>query len=274
MSNKARIREEAKKLNPIDDLMFRTMAEDEKFCEEILRVILGDAALTVLESTAQYAGTNPQGRSVILDVKCVLGDGRKIDIEVQRADDDDHQRRVRYNGAVLTTNITDPGTKFKDVPDVCVVFISRFDMFHGNLPLYHVDRVIRENGQVVDNGFEEIYVNAKVKDGSDVSELMEVFVNDTAYNNKFPITSGSKRRYKETEEGQQTMCEIMERIAMEERSEGREEGRREGCVEGVARINRLNSILIDLGRFDDMKRAAKDQAYQAQLILELLPEEA
>ena len=81
-----------------------------------------------------------------------------------------------------------------------------------------------------------------------------------------PITSGSKRRYKETEEGQQTMCEIMERIAMEERSEGREEG--------VARINRLNSILIDLGRFDDMKRAAKDQAYQAQLILELLPEEA
>ena len=99
---------------------------------------------------------------------------------------------------------------------------------------------------------------------------MEVFVNDTAYNNKFPITSGSKRRYKETEEGQQTMCEIIEKIAREERSEGRKEGR----VEGVARINRLNSILIDLGRFDDMKRAAKDQAYQMQLILELLPEEA
>ena len=115
MSNKARIREEAKKLNPIDDLMFRTMAEDEKFCEEILRVILGDAGLTVLESTAQYTGTNLQGRSVILDAKCVLGDGRKIDIEVQRADDDDHQKRVRYNGAVLTANITDPGTKFKDV---------------------------------------------------------------------------------------------------------------------------------------------------------------
>ena len=52
MSNKAKIREEAKKLNPIDDLMFRTMAENEKFCEEILRVILEDEALTVLESTA------------------------------------------------------------------------------------------------------------------------------------------------------------------------------------------------------------------------------
>ena len=261
MSNKAKIREEAKKLNPIDDLMFRTMAEDKKFCEEILRVILEDEALTVLESTPQYAGTNPQGRSVILDAKCVLGDGRKIDIEIQKANDDNHQRRVRYNGAILTTNLTDPGEKFKEVPDVCVVFISKFDIFNGNLPLYHVDRVIREIGDKVDNGFEEVYVNAKVKDGSDVSELMEVFVNNDAYNNKFPITSGSKRRYKETEEGQPVMCEIMERIAKEEREEGK------------ALINKLNSILIDLDRFDDVKRAAKDKEYQMQLMIELLPEE-
>lgn len=40
MSNKAKIREEARKLNPIDDLMFRKMAEDTEFCQEILRVIL------------------------------------------------------------------------------------------------------------------------------------------------------------------------------------------------------------------------------------------
>ena len=265
MSNKAKIREEAKKLNPIDDLMFRTMAEDKKFCEEILRVILSDTELTVLEATPQYAGTNPQGRSVILDAKCVLGSGRKIDIEVQRANDDDHQRRVRYNAAILTTNLTDPGEKFKDVPDVCVVFISRFDIFNSNLPLYHVDRVIRETGEKADNGFEEVYVNANVRDGSEVSELMEVFVEDSAYNNKFPITSGSKRRYKETEEGQKVMCEIMERIANEERNEGR--------IEGETRVNTLNSILINLNRFDDLKRAATDKDFQMQLMIELLPED-
>ena len=42
MSNKAKIREEAKKLNPIDDIMFRKMAEEVPFCQEILRVILND----------------------------------------------------------------------------------------------------------------------------------------------------------------------------------------------------------------------------------------
>lgn len=124
-----------------------------------------------------------------------------------------------------------------------------------------MDRVIRETGKVVDNGFEEVYVNAKVKDGSEISELMEVFVEDAAYNSKFPVTSGSKRRYKETEEGQQVMCEIMEKI------------RNEGRIEGETRINTLNSILINLNRFDDLKRAATDKDFQMQLMIELLPED-
>jgi predicted transposase/invertase (TIGR01784 family) len=231
MSNKAKIREEAKKLNPIDDLMFRKMAEDKEFCQEILQVILEDDKLVVLESVPQWVGTNLQGRSVILDAKCVKGDGSQVNIEVQKSDDDDHQRRVRYNGAILTTNITDPGIKFEKVPDVCVVFISKFDIFEGNLPLYHIDRVVRETQRVVDNGFTEIYVNTKVKDGSEVSELMEVFVDDQAYNEKFPKTSDGKHQYKETEKGLNIMCEIMEKIATEERNEGRKEGRKEGTLE-------------------------------------------
>jgi predicted transposase YdaD len=117
------------------------------------------------------------------------------------------------------------------VPDVCVVFISKFDIFEGDLPLYHIDRVVRETQRVVDNGFTEIYVNTKVKDGSEVSELMEVFVDDQAYNEKFPKTSDGKHQYKETEKGLNIMCEIMEKIATEERNEGRKEGRKEGTLE-------------------------------------------
>ena len=40
--------------------------------------------------------------------------------------------------------------------------------------------------------------------------------------------------------------------------------------EGMDHINKLNAILIDLGRFDDLKRATKDKAYQEQLMIELL----
>ena len=232
MVRRKRIREEARKLNPIDDLMFRKLAEDKEFCQEILRIILEDDGLVVVEAIPQWTGTNLQGRSVILDARCITGEGSQVNVEVQKANDDNHQKRVRYNGAVLTTNVTEPGEKFENVPDVCVVFISRFDVFDGNLPLYHVDRVVRETGEVVDNGFREVYVNAKVRDSSKVSRLMEVFVDDSVYDERFPKTTEGKRRYKETEGGLDVMCEIMERIAVEEREEGRREGRREGEKDG------------------------------------------
>ena len=273
MGNKLKIREEAKKLNPIDDLLFRKMAEDRAFCEEILQVILSDPGLTVLECTPQYDATNLQGRSAAFDARCILGSGKQVIIEVQKADDDNHQKRMRYNSALLTTNITDPGDKFQNVPNVCAVFISRFDIFDGGLPLYHIDRVIRENGTIVDNGFEEVYVNAKIRDGSDVSQLMEVFVEDNVYNDKFPVTSGIKRRFKETEEGQEIMCEIMEKIRSEAKEEGREEGRKEGRKEGQACINKLYAMLIEARRYDDLKRCTTDINYQTKLVHELLPEE-
>lgn len=59
------------------------------------------------------------------------------------------------------------------------------------------------------------------------------------------------------------MCLAVQAMRQEERQEGRQEGE--------SRINRLNSLLIDLNRFEDLKRAARDSAYQAELLAELLP---
>lgn len=231
MSNKAKIKEEALKLNPIDDIMFRKMAENIEFCEEILRVILEDSNLVVLEAVPQWTGTNLQGRCVILDAKCITEDNEHINIEIQRADDDDHQRRVRYNASILTTNITEPGTKFKDIPNVTIVYISKFDIFNEKLPMYHIDRIIRETKTIVNNGFREIYVNCNVNDGSDVANLMQIFTDNDTYSDNFPVTSQSKRIFKKTEGGVHTMCEIMEKIAAEERREGIIEGKRNGVIE-------------------------------------------
>lgn len=117
---------------------------------------------------------------------------------------------------------------------------------------------IREGGKAVDNGFEEVYVNTVIRNNSEVSELMEVFVNDNVYNSKFPKTSDGKRRYKETEGGLNAMCEIMERITADERN----------------RINSLNIILLRDKRYDDLERAAEDYEFQEKFMNELLPKEA
>ncbi len=59
------------------------------------------------------------------------------------------------------------------------------------------------------------------------------------------------------------MCEIMEKLNMEAREEGRNEG--------INDINALNHRLINDNRFDDLRRAATDIAYQSQLLKELFP---
>jgi len=53
------------------------------------------------------------------------------------------------------------------------------------------------------------------------------------------------------------MCEIMEKLV----------------AESTERINALITILINDNRIEDLKRAATDKAYQAELMEELLPDD-
>ena len=211
---KEMVRRTVAQLNVIDDILFRKMAEDKGFCEEVLSTILGKE-IEVLEVTEQKDIKNLQGRSVILDALCRDKTGKCYNIEVQKPDNDDHQRRIRYNASCITTNFTKEGEKFLQIPDVIIVFISRFDPFKKGKTMYHVDRVLRETGDVVENGFSEIYVNAAVKDGSDVSELMDVFTQKDKYDfQRFPQISARKKQFKVPEEGGPgAMCAVVEELA-------------------------------------------------------------
>ena len=84
--------------------------------------------------------------------------------------------------------------------------------------------MIRETKEVVDDGLYRIFVNATVKDGSDVSELMDIFTTSDKYNyDKFPKTSARKYTFKERKEGQQEMSDIVREIVVKERQEERQE---------------------------------------------------
>ena len=65
------------------------------------------------------------------------------------------------------------------------------------------------------------------------------------------------KRYKETEEGINTMCTVMEEL--------RNEGKKQGLDQGIA----LMAKLYSLGRNEDAKRVQTDPKYRAQLMKEL-----
>ena len=203
--------EKVKDLRPIDDVFFEVLAQKVEVCQEILRVILEDDALRVESVITQSSKQNIYGRSVRLDALCTLGDGTKCNIEVQRSDNDNHLKRARFNASSITVKESNTGSKFEDVIELYIVYISEFDFLKGNKTIYHVDKVLRETGKVVDDGLHEIFVNTVIDDGTDISDLMSCFTKKEVKNPKFPALSSEVRRLKETAGGAQTMCEVMER---------------------------------------------------------------
>ena len=210
-SSHSRTMEFVQKLRPIDNAFFPVLGQDPGVMEEILRVILNDDTLTVEKVIAEYTLPNLSGRGVRLDSFCETGDGHRINVEVQKADDDDHIRRCRYNAAGMTWKEAEKGTRFKDLPDVCVVYITEHDFLHGGRTVYHVDKILRENGSLIDDGSSVIYVNTTVNDGSAISDLMRCFLQKTVNDPRFPRLSERVHQYKNTEKGAAEMCEELER---------------------------------------------------------------
>lgn len=64
----------------MDDIFFEAFADDKKAIQEMLRVILDDPKLVVLEVITQRKIRNLYGRSVQLDALCKLGDGTNAEI--------------------------------------------------------------------------------------------------------------------------------------------------------------------------------------------------
>jgi len=202
-------------LNVMDDIFFQKMAEDNEVAEEILRIILEKPALRVINSQVQRFLRNTGAHSVILDLLCEDENHSLINCEVQKEDDDDHQKRVRFNRSSIDTVFTEKGINYKELPDVYIVFISKFDIFHENRTIYHINRVIEETGTVVENGTHEIYVNTYVDDKSDIAELMQYFKKSTGEHQNFLKLCNRVKYFKETQKGVSTMCELVENYAAE-----------------------------------------------------------
>ena len=202
-------------LNVMDDLFFQKMVEDMDVCEEMLRILLTMPALKMSQTQPQRFIRNVDAHSVVLDLLCEDENGNIITVEVQKTDNDDHQKRMRYNLANIDTTFAEKGIKYADLPDIYAIFISPFDLFKANCTAYHVNRCLLETGDIVNNGIHELYVNAAVNDGSDIAELMQYFMNSNGYHPKFEKLSKRVQYFKEQQEGVSSMSSVIEDYAKE-----------------------------------------------------------
>ncbi len=210
-------------MNIMDDDFFHKVAEDCSAMQEILSVLTKQKELCLLWSKPQVFLRNSGARSVRLDALCKSSEGKLYSIEMEKSNRDDHQKRVRYNSSNIDTLYTEKGVDFKDIPNLCMIYITKVDFFMDGCCIYHVDRTVKETGRKVDNGVQEIYVNARIDDGSEIAQLMQYMKDTRGEHPLFPKLSARVNYLKEEQEGVSEMCEAVERYAQERAKEAARE---------------------------------------------------
>lgn len=230
-------------MNLMDDDFFQKVVENKDACEELVQTLLQDEELRIVKTEPQKFLRNCGKRSVQLDLLCKSADNRYINVEIQKSDNDHHQKRVRYNGSNIDTYMTEKGTRFRDLPEVYVIYLAKFDVFRANCAVYHIDRVVRETGEVVENGFYEIYANVGADDGSRIAKLMRYMADTKGECAEFPRISKRVKYFKEEREGVEKMCKAVEEYARERAEKAAEETAKKLFVHGVSVEVVMASIL-------------------------------
>ena len=214
--------EKIKDLRIIDDALFRLMASRKDVCQEILRTLLDDDNLEVIEVVPQEELISIF-RGVILDALCKLSDGLYCNIEMQKDNRKNDLKRVRFHASLITTNKTPKGIDLADIPKVKILYITTYDMLGNGQTLTHVSRCqwVKNKYLPLDDGEDIILANTEIKDGTKHSRLLQLFLrSDSFYDEMFPALSEAMKYYKEDERGQDTVSEVTKQW----KKEGYEEG--------------------------------------------------
>ncbi len=186
------------KLRLIDDDFMNVVFKD-KDCLELLLSLIFNEHVEIVSYENQYPFKNLHGRDIQIDVLVKTEDHHYINVEVQRQSQGAVPQRARYHQSL---------------------FITEEDILKKGLPIYHIDRVIKETGDKFKDGTQIIYVNASIQEESHLGRLMHDFMCEKAEDMYYEVLRNKVKYYKENQEGRREMCEIMDNI----RNKGRDEG--------------------------------------------------
>ena len=199
-----------------DELMGRVFDKNTQATELVLRLILG-RNIKVISVNGQEEIRNAKvgGRNIILDVHAIDVAGEEMNIEVQGGSEGAHVRRARYHISMLDTGMLKESQPLKELKDSYVIFIYKRDKFGKGLPLYHVDRYIKETEETFGDGSHIIYVNGSYNGDDAIGKLVSDFHQTDSEKMYYSELADGVEHYKETEKGRGNMSEAVEKYARE-----------------------------------------------------------
>lgn len=232
-------------LTMMSDMFMRNVLNILECAEYILRVITENDDLELTEVVVQKDYKNLQGRSAVLD--CVAVNGRKeiYDIEVQQEKAGAGPKRLRYHSSIIDAHSLFAGEDFEKLPESKVIFIVDEEVENEVAPILHIKRTVRETGRDYNDKSEIIYINARMKENTDMGRLMHDFHCTKAEDMYSKVLAERVRVLKETQEGVEIMCKEMDKIYKAGELIGEERGKEKGKYE-------TGMKLLELGAREDM----------------------
>jgi hypothetical protein len=195
-----------------DDLMSMVFDGNIKATELVLRIILDQEDIKVLSVVGQRELENPLvgGHSIRLDIYAQDSTGREIDIEVQRSNEGAHVRRARFHSSMLDSRMLKARQQFRQLADSYVIFLAEQDILGAHLPVYHIDRTVRELGAPFRDGNHIIYVNGSYHGDDPIGKLVHDFRCKSSAEMFYSELSQGVKHFKETQGGRKDMCRAVE----------------------------------------------------------------
>lgn len=257
-SHYARYREILANMTLMSDAFMRNVFIIQECAEYVLQIILQRNDFQIIDIITQKDLKNLHGRSIMVDFIARCTDGSLLSIEVQQENEGASPERARYTSGMMDMNILDPGKDFKDLPESFTIFITRNDVLQKGLPIYHIERVIRETGDDFGDRAHIIYVNARIQDDTELGRLMHDFhckKADDMYSN---VLADRVRMLKETPKGVDDMCRELEQLYLDGKNEGIEQGIEKGIERGtvLTTLSNIRNLMETLGLTIDAAMSA------------------
>lgn len=117
---------------------------------------------------------------------------------------------------ILKFSVQTKGEDYDFLTETYVIFITEHDEMGAGLPIYHIDRTVKETGALFQDKAHIIYVNGEYKDDdSPIGVLMHDFACTDPADMQYKVLAERARYLKESKEGQQVMCRAMEEMRNE-----------------------------------------------------------
>ena len=256
-----------------DELMSLVFSGDIEATQLLIRILLNRNDLTVTKSMTQIQKTNLFGKSVKLDIVAEDIFKTEYNIEIQRAGSGAGARRIRYHQAMLDSHTLNKGGKFKDLPNLFIIFMLEEDLFGKGNPIYRVKKILDikddyGNYLPFDDDCNIMYVNGEYRGDNPLGKLMHDFSTANADEMYFKELADKIRFFKQDEEGVQMASKIVEEYGDIRAAEALKQGIQQGIQQGLQQKAEEDAIAF-LKEGDSPEKVSRCTKLPIEKVLEL-----